>query len=305
MNATPWLTIFTPTYNRESLLTRLYESIAVQADCSIVWMVIDDGSTDHTQDVIQALKLKARFPIQYIYQENGGMHTAHNTAYENIQTPLCMCIDSDDFLAAGALKSIYQAWKSIEYQSDIAGVVGLDAHYDTRKMVGSLFPKHMDQGKLLDLYENHGVKGDKKIVLKTEYVRKVALFPVYEGEKLVPLSALYTSLNHDYDFKFYNEVWCWVDYQIEGMSQNVFKSYQKNPQGYGYLRVMNIKYSPNINFSVKNYLHLISCVIFAPKLFKSVRKNNLLLGFFLLFPIGLLLNLWIRIQNKFKEIVER
>lgn len=293
----PWLTIFTPTYNRAHLLPRLYDSILCQANASIIWMIIDDGSTDNTTELIKKWQKESNFPIEYYYQENGGMHTAHNAAYQRIVTPLNLCIDSDDLLAPNALKNIQSVWKKIEHDQSIAGMVGLNVNFRTDEIVGNSFPDHFKKGNLLNLYENHNLKGDKKIALKTTFVRNCTpLYPVYEGEYLVPLSALYTSLNYQYDFSFYNEVWCIVDYQIDGASQNVWAQYQKSPQGFAYLRMMNIKYSPNVNFCVKNYLHLISCVIFAPKILKLIYSNRLLFGFIIFLPLGIGFHLYLRIK---------
>ena len=84
-----FLTVFTPAYNRAHTLPRTYESLC-QQDCKdFIWLIVDDGSTDETADLVKGWqKEKNGFEIQYIYKENGGMHTAHNTAYENIHTEL-------------------------------------------------------------------------------------------------------------------------------------------------------------------------------------------------------------------------
>ena len=101
------LTVFTPTYNRAHTLHRTYESLCNQDCKDFIWLIIDDGSTDHTDDLVKSLQQKDNgFEIQYIYKENGGMHTAHNTAYENIYTELNVCIDSDDKMAPGAVRMI-------------------------------------------------------------------------------------------------------------------------------------------------------------------------------------------------------
>ena len=105
----PLLTIFTPTYNRAHTIKRTYDSLLRQDCKDFVWMVVDDGSIDNTAELIkQWQKNDNGFEIIYIYKENGGMHTAHNTAYENINTELNTCIDSDDMLAEGAVKHIIE-----------------------------------------------------------------------------------------------------------------------------------------------------------------------------------------------------
>ena len=103
------ITIFTPSYNRAALLTRCYESLKKQTCKNFIWMVIDDGSTDHTVELVAEWQGKqCGFPIQYYYKENGGLHTAYNEAISHIDTPLCVCIDSDDFMPEDAVEQAVQ-----------------------------------------------------------------------------------------------------------------------------------------------------------------------------------------------------
>ena len=106
------ITIFTPAYNRAYTIHRCYESLKRQTCKDFEWMVIDDGSTDNTRELIEKWITETNeFPIRYIYQENQGMHGAHNTAYENINTELNVCIDSDDFMPDDAVELIVNFWE--------------------------------------------------------------------------------------------------------------------------------------------------------------------------------------------------
>lgn len=108
------MTIFTPTYNRAHTIGRMYESLKTQNCKEFIWLIIDDGSTDNTSKLVEQWKNEScGFEIRYIYKENGGMHTAHNIAYENIDTELNMCIDSDDCVAEGAVKKILDKWEKL------------------------------------------------------------------------------------------------------------------------------------------------------------------------------------------------
>lgn len=107
----PLLTIFTPTYNRKDLLSRCYESLRKQTSNNFEWLIIDDGSTDGTIDYVDRwINERNKFNIRYIYQQNQGMHGAHNTAYENINTELNTCLDSDDYMADDAVEKICSFW---------------------------------------------------------------------------------------------------------------------------------------------------------------------------------------------------
>ncbi len=75
------LTIFTPAYNRAHTLPRTLDSLKRQQNKNFIWLIIDDGSTDNTKELVDKwLKDDYGFEIVYIYKENGGMHTAHNVA---------------------------------------------------------------------------------------------------------------------------------------------------------------------------------------------------------------------------------
>ena len=79
------ITIFTPTYNRGYTLERLYESLCRQTRKDFEWVVVDDGSTDNTKQMVDRWRRTNRFPIRYIYQENRGKPSAHNLGAENAQ----------------------------------------------------------------------------------------------------------------------------------------------------------------------------------------------------------------------------
>ena len=86
MNNSYPLTIFTPTYNRAYCLERAYRSLCRQTCKDFEWLVIDDGSSDNTRKLIEAWKQEGIVPMRYIYQDNQGMHGAHNTALRNIES---------------------------------------------------------------------------------------------------------------------------------------------------------------------------------------------------------------------------
>ena len=119
------LTVFTPAYNRAHTIGRTYESLCRQTCQDFEWLVVDDGSKDNTRELMEGWIQENKISIRYIYQENQGMHGAHNTAYENINTELNTCIDSDDFMPDDAVEKIVTFWK--EHGSDkYAGLIGLD-----------------------------------------------------------------------------------------------------------------------------------------------------------------------------------
>lgn len=212
-----FLTVFTPAYNRAETLKRTYESLCEQDCKEFIWLIVDDGSTDDTQELVQNwIKKNNGFEIKYIYKENGGMHTAHNVAYENITTELNVCIDSDDRLAAGAVTKIKNKWNKVKNKG-YAGIIGLDADLNTGRVIGKGFPKGMKETTLGGYYAGGG-QGDKKLVYRTDIINSVPSYPVFPGEKYVGLAYKYTLIDQKYKLSVLNEVLCDVEYQADGSS---------------------------------------------------------------------------------------
>lgn len=236
-----FLTVFTPAYNRAHTLPRTYESLLAQ-DCSdFIWLVVDDGSTDGTAELVRGWQgADSGFEIRYLYKPNGGMHTAHNTAYEHIDTELNVCIDSDDALAPGAVTKIKAAWEAVRNRG-YAGLIGLDADLNTGEIIGKGFPAGMTETTLSGYYAAGGA-GDKKLVYRTDVIRSVPPYPVFEGEKYVGLAYKYTLIDQEYKLAVLDDVLCLVEYQPDGSSNTMWKQYVKNPNGFVFLRKVNMQY---------------------------------------------------------------
>lgn len=287
-----FLTVFTPAYNRAHTLHRTYESLLRQDCKDFVWLVIDDGSTDNTAELVSQWQKKDNgFEIIYIYKENGGMHTAHNTAYENIDTELNVCIDSDDMLADGAISSIVKLWKNSDHKK-YAGIIGLDADMSNGNIIGTSFPEYMNETTLQGFYDNGG-SGDKKLVYRTDIMKTLPPYPVFPGEKYVSLGWKYQLCDQEYKLKTTNTVLCNVEYQPDGSSMNMLRQYLKNPKGFAFVRKENMKY---INSTKRNFIDCIhyvsSSIIAGNRHFISESPKKLLT--ILAIPFGLLLTVYIK-----------
>lgn len=286
------ITVFTPTFNRAHLLPRLYESLCRQTNQQFKWLVIDDGSSDGTKELVESWMEENKIEIQYYFKENGGMHTGHNAAYRLIETELNVCIDSDDYMPEDAVELILKTWNSIQNKDRYAGIIGLDALSDGT-IIGTEMPEGVKNGSYYDLYSTHKVQGDKKFVLKTDEVKKYPLYPEYENEKLVPLGILYIMMGEDKPYIFLNQILCIVEYQAGGSSNTIFKQYKQSPRGFAYARKIGKKHSKSFYNKFKNSVHLVSSAIFAknPKL---IFENPLVYLNILAIPFGILLNIYIR-----------
>jgi len=290
------LTVFTPTFNRAHLLPRVYESLKNQTSKDFLWMIIDDGSTDETKIMVKKWENEKIIEIVYIYKENEGMHSGHNVAYENIITPFNVCIDSDDYMPPRAVEIIIRETDKIKDDPSFSGIIGLDS-LENGCLIGTKIPDHLEKIKLNELYLHHGVTGDKKLVYKTSHMQKVPPYPIFAGEKFVPLDYKCLLLDQKYDLLPVNEVLVIVEYQDDGSSRNMLKQYRRHPRGFAFSRISRIKYGATAKEKFKNAIHLVSSSIFLNdfSLLRSTVKPSVV---FCAVPLGILLNIYIRLNTK-------
>lgn len=254
------LTVFTPLYNRKTTLKRTYESLCRQTNKDFIWLIIDDGSTDNPYEEIEKwLEKDNGFEIKYIYKENGGMHTAHNTAYENIYTELNVCIDSDDYMPDNAVELILDCWKENK-DKGYAGIIALDYADSTKAVIGKELPKDKDSTTLMGYYNNGGV-GDKKLIYRTDIIKSTPPYPVFENEKYVALAYKYHIIDEKYELKILNECVCIVDYQADGSTANMLNQYIKNPKGFAFWRKEQMKHAVSFKQKVRACIHYVSSSI--------------------------------------------
>ena len=280
------LTVFTPTYNRAHTLPRTYESL-VKQDCKeFIWLIVDDGSTDQTKELVRKWQAeKTGFEIRYIYKPNGGMHTAHNTAYENIDTELNVCIDSDDSMAEGAVRAILNKWKQVK-DKGYAGLIGLDANF-SGEIIGKGFPKEMRETTLEGYYASGGA-GDKKLVYRTDIIKKYPPYPVFPGEKYVALAYKYRLIDQDYKLAVIDQILCNVEYQIDGSSGTMWKQYLKYPQGFAFWRKICMQYPESKKRMLVDSVHYVSSSLLAGNLHFVKESPRKILTIFAI-PLGILL----------------
>lgn len=289
-----WLTIFTVTYNRAHTLHRVYQSLCKQQNKSFVWLVIDDGSTDNTRELILDYKNKTKdFRIEYVYKKNGGMHTAHNEAYRHIDTYLCMYIDSDDWLADDAVNKIITFW-SEKGSEKYAGIIALDC--DSKgHVIGKKLPEQ--KTTTVTYYFEHGGCGDKKLVYRTELMKNTPEYPEFEGEKYFSLRYKYTIVDETYELLILNDYLCVVDYQNDSSTNNMIRQYKNNPVGFAFLRVFDMKHDKTLKRNFISNVHYVAESYLAKDkdfLVKSPKKLLTVLAW----PFGVVLYFYIIIKTK-------
>lgn len=228
------ITVFTPSYNRGYIIENLYHSLQRQVMKDFEWIVIDDGSTDDTENQFKTiLSEKNDFPITYRKVSNGGKHRAINKGVQMAKGELFFIVDSDDYLTDDALERIVAVEEGIpiEKKKFFAGVCGVKA-YSKEKIIGTTF-----EGEYLDITSlerpKYHVTGDKAEVFYTDLLRKYP-FPEFAGENFVTECVVWDRIAFDgYKLRFFNDIIYICDYLPDGLTAQGDSLFNKNPKGKG------------------------------------------------------------------------
>lgn len=202
----PFFTIFTPTYNRAHTLARVFDSLCDQTFRDFEWLVVDDGSTDNTPELIASWNAEADFPVRYFRQENSGKHIAHNFALREARAGFFVVLDSDDALEARALEQIDGIWQKIPAagRPGFCAVGGLsrDQH---GKIVGDPFPATPFDVSFRERFFEFRIRGEKGIAWRLDVLRRYP-FPEIAGTNFVPEGVVWLQTANEHKIRFVNEV---------------------------------------------------------------------------------------------------
>lgn len=318
------ITIFTPTYNRKHTIGRTFDSLCHQTCDDFEWLIIDDGSSDGTREWVESLGEKIvssgtrfdwmgrmldgeddnhftvkkdKFSIEYIYKPNGGLYTGYNVAYVTIQTELCVCIDSDDYMPDDAIGKIVCVWRNRPQGKEYAGIEGLDFNVVDGQPIGGFFPEHLREAYHAEICH----VGDTKQVMRTALMKDVAPQIGFHGEKDFNPFYMLSQVMDKYPALILNENLCWVEYQIgaDSMSQGIWKQYARSPRSYAKYRInqMTLRHGNTWKRRFQVCVHYVSSCILSKD--GEWLNNTPLKGLTLLAaPLGMMLALYVKWKNK-------
>ena len=224
------ITIFTPTYNRESLIVKLYNSLVLQTKKSFEWVVVDDGGTDNTDKLFDKLKLNDNgFNIIYYKKENGGKCSAINEGVKLANGRWFLIVDSDDYLLENAIETILDCCSQIENKQEFGAICCLKCYENTKCIGGEVDYDTIDSDFLSYRTKLH-YNGDRSEVIRTEVMKEFP-FPVFKGEKFLSEATVWNRMAKKYKCRYYNKKICVCEYQADGLSGNSSKLFNNSPKG--------------------------------------------------------------------------
>lgn len=282
------ISVITPTYNRAKLLERCYYSLCEQKFKAFEWIIIDDGSSDNTKEVVQSFLKESKIRIRYIYQSNSGKHIAHNEGVKAAIGELCVCLDSDDFFPTNALIRAWELWKNANKGN--IGIIGKRGDMKGNAICSN-FPKGIRECTMYDLNNLYHFYGDTVLFFRTN-VLKENLFPQFLKEKFIPETALYYALDKQGTMIIANEILYIGEYQRGGLTSKYHKLLISNPIGTTFTYFLSLQrantWMDRIKFSIltaaywkpicKDYFRIpMSVHMFRPLgiMYRKIRIENL------------------------------
>lgn len=248
----PAVTVFTATYNRGYLISKLYQSLKAQTSCDFEWIVMDDGSTDDTEQQVQRLlREKAEFSMQYKKIPHGGKHRAINAGVQMAKGRLFFIVDSDDQLTADAIETVLKWESSIAQMAHFAGIAG-NKGQSQHQVWGTTFHGEWIDATSLEREDNN-ITGDKAEVFYTSVLKQYP-FPEFDGEFFVTEAVVWNRIAEDgWKIRWFNKVIYLADYLPDGLTRNLEQVNQQNPQGYALNTQENIRHG---NYSWRDKINI-------------------------------------------------
>lgn len=291
------LTIFTPTYNRADTLERLYESLKAQKiDHSLFeWLIVNDGSKDNTDEIVNLFINENVLNIRYYKQENRGKQSAWNFAVMNSNSVLFCCVDSDDRLHDAEVLSLIltKYYEKLLNDKDLVGIRALTVSSKTLKPSGKAIAT---SGKNLSYFEeiaDNSIIGERIDILKTKIIKNY-LYPVQNDIKFIPEIWFYVTVAKDgYKFLYVPDIlgFFYDETEVNRLTRSSIKMHAK---GHYISRSNALKFTPiftwlrNPIFWIKTLVRFSQTAMYTQKkINERIRDTNIIYAL-LSYPFGLI-----------------
>ena len=281
------ISVLTPTYNRANLLEKLYESLIKNSkyDIEIEWLIMNDGSTDETKNVIKKYIEENKIEIKYFEQENQGKMVSINKLVEKATGDLIVDCDSDDYFTEDAFKIIKEEYEKNKDEKDIYGLCFLKYDQNEENMGNNFKNK---KTTMFDLYFKEGETGEKAIIFFSS-IRKQYKHELEHNERFVTEARMYHKLDEKYKMICINKPIMICEYQKEGYTQNILKQFKENPYGYyEYFKEILQRNMKGVTFNKRLYAikhYILFSYLTKQYNSKMIKSNfNKIMYFIMLFP---------------------
>lgn len=227
MEQYPLVSVYTCVYNGARTIHRVFDSMKHLDYPKLEHIIVNDGSVDDTEQLVQAYTSEVSFPVKYHKKENGGKHTALNAAWDLAEGEFLVQLDADDELLPHSVRFLVDTYYQIpekirgEYWCVHGRCVTQHGEF-----VGDHYPEEINgqnwkQAAVLALK----CRGEKVGLQVRKYLQPYR-FPEVVGLSHVPESILWSQVNQKYGTWYTNEV-IRVYYVGEGGNLTAAKTQRK------------------------------------------------------------------------------
>lgn len=285
------ITILTPTYNRGYILHQAYQSLLLQKNKDFEWLIIDDGSTDNTKEVVREFVKENKITIRYYLKKNGGKHTAVNEGVKKAKGEYILILDSDDLLTKDATEKIKKYCKKYENNEKLACLSFLRVRPD-KKTIGKVYEGTEIISNNIDFRYNKGIMGDMAEVYRTSILKKYP-FPVFDNERFLSEAIVWNKIAFEYDTVYINEGIYICEYLEDGLSKSSLKVRYNNPVGALENAKLFMNYRFNLMIRLKNAILYDGFSLIAKrKVGYIVQESGHKFLSILFYPAGILFKFW-------------
>lgn len=223
------VTVLTPAYNRAYVISRLYESLKKQTYQNFEWLIIDDGSTDNTKELINKFIVENTISIKYIFQDNGGKHRALNKGISMIDNEITFIVDTDDYLLNNAIEEITKLYEKYKYDKSICGFSFLRCFPDM-SINGMKFKENEYISDYITCRLNEKIRGDKAEAYYTKCLKEFPFLEI-DNEKFLFEDYVWIKMAEKYKTVHVNIPIYVGDYLEDGLTKNISKTKFNSPIG--------------------------------------------------------------------------
>lgn len=254
------ITVLTPTFNRAHTLPKLFDSLMKQSISGFEWLVIDDGSSDGTSELINGFREAAPFPVRCLVKKNGGKHTALNEGVKAAAGDWVFIVDSDDMLVEEALQKVVAAVK--EYGSDSPVGLCFRTMFPSGQMNGVVWAGNTSV-RSTPAEAPHLFRGDLAYIFRRSAM-VAHPFPIIPGENFVPELFIWNKISDEGEIIYFPNTAIYIcEYLEDGYSRNFKRNLRKNPRGFGIHYLSQIGREKQFVMKAKCLIRYLQCRWFA------------------------------------------
>ncbi|MBO5306059.1 MAG: glycosyltransferase family 2 protein [Clostridia bacterium] len=267
----PLVSVCTCVYNGEKTLHRVFESMNKITYPNIEHIIVNDGSTDGTEKLIETYSAQATFPVKYHKKENGGKHSALNIAWTMISGELTVDLDADDELLPDSISRLVDTYLSIpENIRDEYWCVHGRCVTQFGDFVGIPYPNNINNHDWRTAAEYASKCVGEKLGLKVVKYLSQYKFPEVVGAHYLSEGIVWRQLNVKYGTWYTNEV-VRVYYVNEGGNLSERRTKRSQYGSLAYWFKWKITHPDLYPFSVKDLLSYALCFFVSAE---KYRKHN-------------------------------